>query len=149
VETTYEYRPGVRLVLKASVVVFALCAVAFAVELALMLRHFVVHGPPENRSMWIVLAVLIGYLITMPKSIRGAIRQTRYSVAVSDDWLRIGDRTIAWSEIAGVEHPRRTLGLAFRVRLQDGGELDVYSGVERSHELEDLVRSRITNCNSQ
>jgi len=73
----------------------------------------------------------------------GSRRMMRHSVTVSDAAIRVGDSTLEWDEIESIEHPRRTIGLAFCINTRDGRRVQVYP-VQNARQLEDLIRDRLS-----
>lgn len=86
-------------------------------------------------ALW--MALCVGILINSRHRIR-------FSAAVSDTSLRIGNATIMWDQIEEVvHHPSSVIAWEFCVNTRDGKRLNVYSGLENVQQLEDTIRARL------
>ncbi len=147
-ETTYGIGRGSRAVCWFAIIVGACCFVvlgglAMRIAFALVPKWQIVELTGKSGGLFLLFVLALVFAAGCGRLAVEARRFLGFSVGVSDDGVRVDDIRIAWTEIAGIEHPRRTAGLAFRVNTRAGKQLDVYSSVLNAREIEDVIRRKL------
>lgn len=126
------------------IVCLAAAAAFFAGFVVCVVRRWVLGGYADREAMAVFSIVWFAALTALFVIwIKASFRKLKFSAALSDEGVRIGDDSVPWDWIDRVDQTPSLAGPAFAIHTSKRWRSYPVYAVEQASELEDLIRARL------